>query len=120
MTGSRVRSKSRRVARYWKRCDRDPAECSVAVPELTPPVKPGFAHRNFRERAGDRQNIGVTRQNGSDGSGCVQLKRPGLSEQHQAKRVVELGIGGDNAFYRNVPDTCGQGSWKASQLLPHI
>src|SRR5690349_11091844 len=71
MTGFRVRSKSGRVTRYWKGCDCDPTECSVAVLELTPPMKAGLGHRDCCERAGDRQNIRRALQNVSDGSGCV-------------------------------------------------
>jgi len=72
------------------------------------------------EGSGDREDPGIGFEDPRDRLGGPDLKEAGLAQQHDAERVVQLGICSDDAFHRRVSNTPRDRTGKTIELLADV
>jgi hypothetical protein len=120
MSGASAGGEAGRVGRHEEGLYREPARRVVPITELSTVRQRQASHAGVGKGPGYRQDVRVLFQNGSHRIGGVQVQRSPFSKQHDAERMIELGIGEGDALHWTVAHIGWQGPGKTGKLLPDI
>ena len=112
--------KLRWAGRHHEALDPEAGVAAVAIAERNPGAGRHGCDLDLRKGAGDRKYSRVGLEHLQHRRRGAELKVPGLSQQHDSNRVIELRIGEDDAFDRHVARTFGHRRWKSAQLLANV
>ncbi len=90
----------------------EPARRSVAIAEPERLVGHELGDGDLGERPGDGEQPRIVLDDPPDRVGGGHLQPPRLAQEHDTKRVVELGVGQDDALDRHMPGPAGAGVWR--------
>jgi hypothetical protein len=111
---------ARRPRGNGKAGDPQPARAAVPIAQGNGPVGHQLDHAHIGEGSGHRKQSRIVLDDPADGLRGRDLKPPGLAQQHEAKRVIQLGVGQDNAFDRHMADARGGRTREPPELVPDI
>ena len=99
-----------------KQVTRRPLGVAVAIAEPERPVGHELGDGDLGERPGDGEQPRIVLDDPPDRVGGGHLQPPRLAQEHDPKRVVELGVGQDDALDRHMPDPGGGRRAEAAEL----
>jgi hypothetical protein len=105
---------------HFERFDHNAAGLSIAVAEWDPATQSHIVHVDSRERLRERKDSRIVFQDQPHGRSGEELEMARFAQKHDTERVIQLGVGDDDALDWYVPNPRWNRARQAVKLLMDV